>query len=217
MAAVRQEPVGRGAVHAAPADDGVEGNARLTSANATLLTVLLAGEGLTILQIRQLITIHAFLGLLLLAPVALKIATTSYRFARYYLGESAYANRGPPQLLFRVLGPVLVVATVAVLASGVALLTRTPRNAGLLLTAHKASFIVWVALMAVHFVGHIAESLRLMVQDWRPRRSAPELRGRAARRAVVALTLLVGVGIAAALTPSNSWSNEAQQQQHEQR
>jgi len=57
----------------------------------------------------------------------------------------------------------------------------------------------------------------LTVQDWRPRRSALELRGRAARRAVLALTLLVGVGIAAAFTPSNSWNNEAQQQQHEQR
>jgi len=34
---------------------------------------------------------------------------------------------------------------------------------------------------------------------------------------VLALTLLVGVGIAAALTPSNSWSNRPQQQQHEQR
>jgi len=217
MAAVRRESVGRGAVHVAPADDGVEGNARLTSASGTLLTVLLAGEGLTTLQIRQLITIHIFLGLLLLAPVALKIATTSYRFARYYLGESAYVDRGPPHVLFRVLGPVLVGATVAMLASGVALLTRTPRNAGLLLAAHKASFIVWLALMAVHFVGHIAESLRLTVQDWRPRRSAPELRGRAARRGVLALTLLVGVGIAAALTPSNSWSNRPKQQQHEQR
>jgi len=199
--------------------EGAEGNARLTGALGTLLTVLLVAEGLTILAIRELITIHVFLGLLLLTPAALKIGTTTYRFVRYYLHDRAYVRRGPPQLLLRVIAPVLVLATVAMLASGVALLTRSPGNAGILLTVHKASFIVWAALMVVHFLGHVVEGLRLTVHDWRPARGVTGHRGRATRRCVVLFTLLVGVGVAATFTPTNHWSGQQapgeQQHQHE--
>ncbi len=192
---------------AAP-DDGVEGNARLTGAVGTLLVLLLAAEGLTILAIRQLITIHIFLGLLLLTPAALKIATTTYRFVRYYLHDEAYVRRGPPQLVLRMLAPVLVLATVVMLASGVALLTRSPQNPGVFLTVHKVSFFAWAALMVVHFLGHVAEGLRLTVRDWRPAGDAAAARGRAVRRWVVVVALLVGVGVAATFTPGNSWSGQ---------
>jgi len=201
---------------AAAPDDGVEGNARLTGAVGTLLVVLLAAEGLTILAIRQLITIHIFLGLLLLTPAALKIGTTTYRFVRYYLHGEAYVRRGPPQLLLRVLAPVLVLATVVMLASGVALLTRSPGDTGIFLTVHKASFFVWAALMVVHFLGHVAEGLRLTVRDWRPAGGVAVPRGRAMRRWLVVVTLLVGVGVAAAFTPGNSWSRQPGRGEHQQ-
>lgn len=45
---------------------------------------LLFAEGLTILSIRGAITFHVFIGLLLVPPIALKVVTTTYRFARYY-------------------------------------------------------------------------------------------------------------------------------------
>src|ERR1700760_2290030 len=90
--------IGPGHTRATSADTdvGVEGNSRLTAANGLLLTILLAVEGLTILSIRGLITLHIFLGLLLLTPIALKLITTTYRFARYYLNAQAYVRRGPP-------------------------------------------------------------------------------------------------------------------------
>ena len=199
--------------------DGVAGNAKLTAANGLLLTVLLAVEGLTILQVRQLITIHIFVGLLLLTPIALKVATTTYRFARYYLHGAAYVRRGPPPLLLRALAPPLVVATVAMMASGVLLLTRKPGDAGFLLTLHKGSFIVWVALMTVHFLAHIGESLRLTVQEWRgvPRPGGRSTRTprRATRTWIIVVTLIAGVALAAAVTPSNSWSGKIPAEQPE--
>ena len=49
-----------------------------------ILIVLLAVIGITILQLRQLIWVHLFLGLVLLGPITAKTASTGYRFARYY-------------------------------------------------------------------------------------------------------------------------------------
>ena len=55
---------------------GTDGNERLTgSAGATLL-VLLAAEGLTVLSLGSLLSLHVFLGVMLIPPVALKIAST---------------------------------------------------------------------------------------------------------------------------------------------
>ena len=43
-------------------------NARLTAANAAVLLVLLAAEGVTILRVRALLTPHVFIGVLLTDP-----------------------------------------------------------------------------------------------------------------------------------------------------
>ena len=51
---------------------GVEGNSRLTSATGIVLLALLAVEGVTILSVRQMITLHIFVGVLLLGPVLLQ-------------------------------------------------------------------------------------------------------------------------------------------------
>ena len=51
---------------------GAEGNERLTAMTGAVLLVLLAVEGFTILRLGRLLTLHFFLGMLLLGPVALK-------------------------------------------------------------------------------------------------------------------------------------------------
>ena len=53
-------------------DAGVEGNTRLTSATGLVLLVMLAVEGYTILDVRGLITVHVFVGVMLVGPVLLK-------------------------------------------------------------------------------------------------------------------------------------------------
>ncbi len=190
----------------AAADRGVEGNSRLTAANGLILTVLLLIEGLTILQVRQLITTHIFVGLLLLSPVALKIASTTYRFGRYYLRSETYVRRGPPAPWLRLLGPPLIAATAAVLATGVVLLAKGPEHAGNWLFWHKATFVIWVILMTLHFLGHIVESVRITARE-RRRVPGQGVVGVSLRAVALVIALAVGVGIAAAFTPGNAWSN----------
>src|ERR1700761_6032547 len=115
---------------------GVAGNARLTGAVAVALLVLLAAEGLTIPFIGQLLGPHIFIGLMLIPPVALKLGSTGYRFARYYSHAEPYVRKGPPPIVLRVLAPGVVLTTLAVFGTGVALLF-SGRPSDTLVFAHK--------------------------------------------------------------------------------
>jgi hypothetical protein len=110
--------------------------------------------------------------MLLLDPLALKLSSTGYRFARYYARTPPYVSDGPPVLGLRLLAPVVVVTTVALFGTGVALLITGPGN-GELQFLHKLSFIVWVAFVSVHILGHLFELPRLATPDWR--HSEPEV------------------------------------------
>src|SRR4051812_16732266 len=101
---------------------GIDGNAALTSAAAVVLIVLLLAEGVTILDMGGLRTPHMFIGLVLIPPVLVKLGSTGYRFARYYLRTSAYRDKGRPLTALRLMAPVLVLSTIGVFASGVLLL-----------------------------------------------------------------------------------------------
>src|SRR5438270_12760936 len=91
---------------------GSGGNEQLTALVALLLLVLLAVEGVTLLGNRSLLTLHAFVGLVLVPVVALKLASTGWRMLRYYLRGEEYLRRGPPHLALRVLvAPVMVAST----------------------------------------------------------------------------------------------------------
>lgn len=191
----------------AAADDapGVEGNSRLTASTGIVLTVLLLIEGFTILDVRGYLSLHTIIGLALIGPLALKCATTIYRFARYYTGRSEYVDRGAPPVVLRLIGPFVVLSSVAVIGTGIALLV-THGASDTWLTLHQASFIVWICFTGVHFLGHIYEAVRVTGRDVRARHDDPAARGRTARLAVVAASLVVGFGLAAAFTPSAaSW------------
>jgi hypothetical protein len=169
----------------------VESNARLTASTAVVLLVLLAAEGVTILRIRALITPHVFIGMLLIPPVLLKIGSTTYRFARYYRGAPAYRRKGPPPVLLRLLGPFLVILTVVVLASGVALLLAGSSLQQPLLLIHKASFVLWFGAMTIHVLGHLADTARLAPRDWM-RRTRGSITGAGTRQWGIAASLVAG-------------------------
>src|SRR3954452_4012190 len=172
-------------------EDGVAANGRLTAALAALLLVLLAAEGATIPFIGQLREAHILIGMLLLGPVVAKLASTGYRFARYYLGAPAYRRKGAPQIALRLLAPGIVFTTVALFGTGVALLLVGPN--GELSFLHKVSFIAWFALMTVHVLGHVLELPGPAFADWRGR--GPRLTGAGLRLAVIAAALAMGVGL----------------------
>src|SRR5271156_6514170 len=101
---------------------GTAGNERLTAVTGAVLIVLLAVIGVTIISISQLLWVHLFVGMLLIGPVVLKLGSTGYRFVRYYTGNPRYRRVGPPPTLLRVIAPIVVLTTIVVLVSGVALL-----------------------------------------------------------------------------------------------
>lgn len=140
---------------------GSAGNEQLTLAVAALLIVLLAVEGATILRIGSLLTIHAFVGMLLIPVVGLKLASTGWRMLRYYQRGEEYVLRGPPHIALRMLvAPVLVLSTLLVFGTGVALLALDQRH-GTLVGLHKASFLVWTGAFGVHVLAHLLELARL--------------------------------------------------------
>jgi len=187
---------------------GEEGNSRLTASNGTLLIGLLAVEGFTILSVRQMITLHMYLGILLVGPVLLKTASTLYRFARYYRGAAAYRRKGPPHPILRVIGPLVILTTLAVLGTGIGLIFTGRDHREPLLTLHQGSFIVWVALMSIHVLGHLREAATASWRDLRPARDDPAAKHRAIRAGVLVITLIAGVGLATALMPSAaSWTH----------
>jgi hypothetical protein len=175
---------------------GEEGNERLTAAAAVVLLLLLAVEGVTILRIGQLLSPHEFVGVLLIPPVALKLASTGYRFVSYYRGRAAYVRKGPPTLLLRVLvAPVLVLTTIVVFATGVALLLLHERQ-GTLVGIHKAAFVVWAGAFALHVLAYVWRLPRILAREWRER-----LPGRTLRYGVVTAALALGLVIALGTVP----------------
>ena len=180
--------------------DGTVGNEILTSAAAIVLTVLLAAEGVTILNVGALRTPHMFIGMVLIPPILVKLGSTGYRFARYYLGARAYREKGTPLLPLRLLAPLLVLATVGIFASGVALLI-VGHHSDSLLALHKVSFIVWAGCFAAHFLAHLPRMLRSVGADWAPGRRR-EVPGAPIRLALVGGSIAAGLALAVAVLPS---------------
>lgn len=172
---------------------GSAGNEQLTAAVALVLLVLLAVEGATLLRLGSLLTVHAFVGMLLVPPFALKLASTGWRMLRYYLRGEEYVRRGPPHRMLRMLvAPVLIAATLVLFATGVALLVLG-RTHGALVGLHKASFLVWLGAGGIHVLAHLPNLKRLLQQ---------RVPGTALRVALVACTLLGGAILATTTLPA---------------
>lgn len=182
---------------------GIDGNAALTSAAAAVLVVLLLTEGVTIIDLGGLRTPHMFVGLVLIPPVLVKLGSTGYRFARYYLGASAYRDKGPPLMALRVMAPVLVVTTIGIFVTGVALLVVGHRS-DLLVEVHKVFFIVWGVVFGVHVLAHLRGMARSLRSDW----GVP---GSRMRLALLATSIGSGLTVALAVLPSISHWHGGQQ------
>ncbi len=183
---------------------GTEGNEILTSVTAVVLVGLLVAEGYTVVNMRGLVTAHMFIGLVLIPPVLLKLASTGYRFARYYTGARAYRDKGPPLLPLRLLAPVLVASTVAVFATGVLLLAAGHKS-DTVLQLHQLSFIVFGVVLAVHFLVYVPEVVRSLRADWGVARRAA-VPGAGLRGMLVAAAVGGGAALALSLLPTiNAW------------
>jgi hypothetical protein len=166
------------------------------------LLVLFAAEGMTILSVRQLLTLHFFVGMLLIGPVVLKTCSTIYRFVRYYTGATGYRRKGPPIPLLRLLGPVVLVTSVAVIGTGVMLALTGPGGRAWLFL-HKASFVLWFGAMTVHVLAYVWRLPRLARGDLASRagrRANEVLAGRSARWLLLTASVLSGLLLAVLTT-----------------
>jgi hypothetical protein len=193
---------------------GTEGNEILTSATAVVLLLLLIAEGVTIVFIGDLLSAHMFIGMALIPPVALKLGSTGYRFARYYTGARVYREKGPPPLALRVLAPLLVLTTLTVLATGVVLLV-SGRRSDLVFNLHKVSFIVWGGCFAVHFLAHLPQTARSLWNDWR-RASRQRVAGSELRVGLLIASIGGGLALAlAVLSLITGWHGERHHHHHD--
>jgi hypothetical protein len=191
---------------------GAEGNLRLTAVAGAALVLLLAVEGATIPSVRSLLTVHIFVGMLLLGPVALKLAVTGYRFARYYTRSSDYVEKGPPAPLMRVLvAPVLVLATLTLFGTGIALIAFGPHR-GAVLGLHKASFVVWFGATSIHVLAYARRALTHTLAD----RGRTRIGGSGLRTVLLLASLAIGLAIAFATLPlAHSWTHWAALHHHD--
>jgi len=171
---------------------GIAGNEQLTAIVATLLLVLLAVEGATLLNMGSLLTVHMFVGVLLLPVIALKLVSTGWRMVSYYLGSDEYVRRGPPHIVLRaIVAPVVVASTIVLFASGVGLLVLGEGDT--LGRLHVASFLVWFCAMTAHVltrVWRLPSAIRLPVS------------GLALRLGVVGASLVAGLALATMTLPA---------------
>jgi len=179
---------------------GPEGNERLTSSTGLVLLVLLAVETLTTIALRSYLNVHLFLGMLLLPPVALKLASAGWRFARYYARSEPYVLAGPPRLLLRVLAPLFVASTLALFGTGVAMIVVGHRG-GALRTLHTFSFVAWGVLIGIHVLAYLARVLNEGTADWRGH-AADMVAGVRGRRALLVGSVLAGAVLAWTTLPA---------------
>jgi hypothetical protein len=200
----------------APGNGGPAGNARLTAWTGLLLLVLSLAELVTLINVGGLISWHIVIGVLLVPPALLKTASTGWRIARYYRGNSDYRHAGPPPMLLRILGPGVVLSTLGLLASGLMLiLLGRDRSRSVLftelgqrvdwLTVHQVLFIVWAVLTGLHVLGRTVSALQLTILK---SHTANIVDGARRRAAVLAGTLVVaGLAAALVLSASGSWQH----------
>jgi hypothetical protein len=157
-----------------PGTGGPAGNLALTAWTGLVLLVLSLAELLTLFNVTGLISWHVALGALLIPPALMKTASTGWRMTRYYFGSAPYQAAGPPPLLLRLLGPLVIISTLGLLGTGVllVLLGQDTAQQSLIsvlgfradwVTLHQGFFALWVGAVGLHLLGRIVPALRATV------------------------------------------------------
>jgi hypothetical protein len=184
---------------------GVVGNERLTALSSAVLLVLFLVELATTARLGSLISIHVFAGVLLVGPLAVKVASTGYKALRYYAGSPAYVRQGPPRLPLRVLAPILLGATVLLLGSGLVLVLVGPTASKVLVAVHVLSFVVWMPAFAVHAIAYVWRVPGIVAGDLRADDAARSSGQRLRLGGNVVALGLAGIGAALLLPDATAW------------
>jgi hypothetical protein len=108
------------------------------------------------------------------------LASTGWRFARYYSRSEPYRSKGAPELAMRQLAPLLVAATVVLFASGVAMAYLHGHSLVVARRLHGPVSVLWMLLVGVHVLAYLKRALISAKHDLTPssRASVFDARGR---------------------------------------
>ena len=177
------------------------GNARLTGVVGVLLLGPVVVElGTILLGVHSYMSLHVFVGLALIPLVLLKLASTGWRFTRYYTHSAAYVEHGAPQLAMRLLAPLFVAATVVLFSSGVAMGIVHGHALEVARRLHGPASVVWLVLFAVHALVYLGQALVAGGREITGAR--PSVPGRRRRGYLIASAVASGLIIGAATVPA---------------
>jgi hypothetical protein len=145
-------------------------------------------------------SLHVFVGLALIPAVLLKLASTGWRFARYYTRKEAYVEHGTPQIAMRLLAPLFVAATVVLFSSGVAMGILHGHALVVARRLHGPASVVWLALFGVHALVYLKQALVSSSDEVIA--AGPPLPGRRRRGYVIATAVASGLVIGAVTVPA---------------
>lgn len=178
------------------------GNERLTAAIGVLLLAPVLVEVATIvLGVHPLMSVHVFFGLALIPAVLLKLASTGWRFARYYTRSPEYVAEGPPQITMRLLAPLFVTATVVLFGSGVAIGVLHGHALEIARRLHGPASVIWLILLGLHVLVYLKRAFNRTAADLAPRKRSP-VGGTTARAYALAAVVIVGLVLAGATIPA---------------
>jgi hypothetical protein len=194
MGSAQPTPAARRAEARRSARRDPDGNARLTGISASLLLPLVLLEVVTVvLGVKSVITLHVVIGLVLVGPVLLKLASVTYRMVSYYRGVSEYQQRGRPSVWRRLLGGALGGFFVLLLASGLVLIVGPSAAHSAARSIHVVSACLVVVLLVAHLSIHLRTAARLASADVRPR---SRVRGASSRLIALLASLAIGGALA---------------------
>ena len=159
---------------------GVVGNTRFTSTLGVLLLALL------VLQIGSAVffalltynvaffngptydivrPVHFFVGFALMPLLGLKLASTGWRFGRYYLRSRYYKAAGPPSWTGRLIAPLLIVSGISLFASGVEMWSFQNQLGWPWTAIHNVAAFTFVSVLVVHLILHAVQAHRDAAAD----------------------------------------------------
>ena len=179
-----------------------DGNERLTAVAGLILLAGIVFELATLLLgLQHTLSLHVFVGYVLLPPIALKLASTGWRFMRYYTRNEDYRVKGAPQIVMRVLAPLLVAFTVLLFGSGVAMGLLHGHALQLARRIHGPAAFCFTLLIGLHVLVYVRRALHSTVAEVTPvtRRAAA---GAGARATLVGAAIAGGLVVGAATLPT---------------
>jgi hypothetical protein len=178
-----------------------DGNERLTAAVGLVLLILTIAElGTIVFGLHQFLSLHVFVGFVLIPPVLLKLASTGWRFARYYTGSEPYRLKGAPELAMRLLAPLLVAATVVLFGSGVAMGLLHGHSLVVARRLHGPVSVLWMVIVGVHVLVYLKRAFINSKHDVTAA-SRASVRGASARTYLLAGAIVAGVVVGAGTLP----------------